>query len=327
MVDFERFEGDVFELQAGDDCAGVLTLDFAAAAAEHADEPAYVRAVREQACRLDPELAELGEDPDATANVAVATHQAWSCRHLMPRTRARRSPPAPPSRPVRLWLALMERRRAAWSVRQAELEWERERGDRVRRCGAPLEPRDHDLLTAKTWARSDALETVRVWEGALKRDPDTRRVLVLLGSTGVGKTFASVAWATCARRSAAGIYVRMRDLAAHWTAAFGHPDAAFVEWLNASMLVVDELGWEHTPATIHRGASILHELLEVRARPQFSTILISNRAQLTENGRAGFLEHYAGHRTAAENEPLLDRLRSRAIIVELAGPSMRKGQL
>jgi len=188
----------------------------------------------------------------------------------------------------------------------------REREERDRRhqarlllSDAPVPRPVLDAIIDGTLEATAALSVMRKWLEA-RRTKGSKPTLVLLGGAGCGKTTAAVyAMAQDPHRAT---YAKIRDVANLYRAGFGEDSARFEAMLRDGLLVVDELTTERD---VDLGRAALHEVIDERQAKGRSTVLIANRT------KAEFRERYDAR--------TIDRLREGAVVVELAGKSMRKG--
>jgi len=173
--------------------------------------------------------------------------------------------------------------------------------------GVPLKRELAVSVVDGTLTNTVALQAVRSWLDALA-DPKGKPTIMLLGGPGSGKTTAA-AWAITQRcHSGDTPYRKMRDVAAACRASWGDEAADWHRTVSAGFLVVDELTTERDA---DHGRAALHELIDERQPRMRPTILIANRTK--------------GEIAAHYDARTIDRLREGAVVVELAGKSMRKG--
>lgn len=273
------------------------------------DDADWRRAVRDAFSEAAPELRdELSDDPRAL--MIETWRQALGSG----------STPDFSSEAWERWKAFDERADGAWSAVCAERERERRRRerervriDRIRTLGAPLRPRDVEMLIRKELDDSAPLRAIQSWRRMLASSPHAPRFLLLLGAAGVGKTVASVDWLTRGPgRPNSAVYVRMRDLATSFAADYGEPSDEWYRAISAPLLVVDEMSCERSERHLIRGRDVAFEILDRRGTQEHATILISNE------DRAAFVARYA-----AGDARMAGRLRADAVAPELGGESLR----
>jgi chromosomal replication initiation ATPase DnaA len=113
-----------------------------------------------------------------------------------------------------------------------------------------------------------ALEVARDWLGDCV---DARPVLLLCGTTGVGKTVAA---ADAITRTEGARYVKAKRLVGLAAAQYGEERAAFVALCRSTLLVIDEIGLEKTEAGARES---LHEILDERVGKR--TMIIGNLSE------------------------------------------------
>ncbi len=167
--------------------------------------------------------------------------------------------------------------------------------ERLRSTGVPVE------VTTLAPEETDASRAVTEFLAG----PESLRFLVLSGARGRGKTYAA---AVAVWRNG-GRYVDAHDLVA--TGTYGDDAQDWADLARVKLLVIDELGAEHSNAAYEAN---LYALLDRRYRANRRTIAITNL------NAPAFRERYA----AAGLDRLLDRLRTGGRWVALEGPSLRR---
>lgn len=206
--------------------------------------------------------------------------------------------------PTEAELEQSERAREQARRQERHAAWAR----KVANCPVPLSTAARDALCARSWQESAPLNTVRAWLEAAGQ-PNARRVLVLLGRPGTGKTFAA-AYAYLAQRRNDAAYAKVRNVCQRFRASFGEEAADYERMLRAHLLIVDELGTERG-SDVEVAQAALHDIVDERQGRR--TILISNLS------KRQFLERY--------DERTIDRLRECGAMREFSGQSMRRGKL
>ncbi len=153
------------------------------------------------------------------------------------------------------------------------------------------------LVVRNEQASAPAIDHVKEWLGT------SIPMLALFGGRGVGKTVAAAF--LLARQ--AGSYVEADELVRLRTAGFGPDRERYERLLQASVLVVDELGLERNEE-IARLA--MHDVVNKRQRSRTRTLALGN------------LDHAAF--TARYDSRTHDRMREVAIIRGLVGGSRRR---
>jgi DNA replication protein DnaC len=181
---------------------------------------------------------------------------------------------------------------------------------------APLSAADRQALTDRTLDDTPALAIVRGWAAAASTERG-KRVLVLLGAPGAGKTIAACWLLSQHGRSR---YTKIRDLCRLFRADWGDDRKAYEALVNAPTLVVDELGTERDAML---ASAALQELIDERQKPGVLTLLVGN---LT---REEFLGGYSPETpSAGRYDPrTYDRLRAVGVLRQLSGLSLRRGSL
>lgn len=188
---------------------------------------------------------------------------------------------------------------------------------------------------------SDALQAVRGWLNSVEKG-SRRTTLILLGPTGVGKTFAAAAGLTervrvtyrHAQRSPWDYdvveparvvpdtppprYLRIRDVCRLHRSEWGDERKAWEAILEAHTVVVDEIGHEGDLGLATRA---LYELIDSRLAAR--TILIGNLS------KAQFVGGYTTATPGAGRYDgrMYDRLREMGALREIGGASLRRGSL
>jgi len=171
--------------------------------------------------------------------------------------------------------------------------------DRVAAWGRNVQVPERTLRASVDPKPTQALECAREWLAGEKL------WLVLLGSTGLGKSVAA-AWALrqCANAGVGVAWVQAAGLA---SMVGGFDNVARFERLqHVAVLCLDDLGLEHDSGF---GRSLLGELLQARHENQLRTILTTNLSGADFRARVG--------------ERVADRIRADCIAKELRGESMR----
>lgn len=199
--------------------------------------------------------------------------------------------------------AELQASQAAHDARQAERTMKRRR-ELLETSGLRLRPEAVAMLIrGKEW-ETETLAKVRAWVSTV-RHPDAKRLLVLLGSTGTGKTMAA-AWALL--KLGGGLGVKARKLPGLEMAHFGPQAEHYQRLVKGKLCVVDEIG----TMDAKKEASSLGELIDDRiGRP---TILIGNLPPKNED-KTGFLQRY--------HERFYSRLAEVGVVVDCTGPDLR----
>jgi DNA replication protein DnaC len=182
--------------------------------------------------------------------------------------------------------------------------------------GIPITPEMAERVVCTEHLRTEATRAAALWF----RDP-TRRILVLLGPMGVGKTVAaSLVAATYARQRQTVRYLREPKLV-KWVGGSTLAHETRVEELSeADLLIVDELGTTLSNQG-EKARDAMFALLDDRIGTETRTILMGNLTAkdpatgATRGSAAALAKAYGGR--------FVDRLREVGRIVELGGESMR----
>lgn len=152
-----------------------------------------------------------------------------------------------------------------------------------------------------------ALDWVRRWT-AYQRAPEQSRgprpILALVGEPGLGKTVAA-AWLVVHERAR---YIEADEVCRLASARWGAEAEAWQRVQRARVLVVDEVGTE-ADAGIARAA--YRELINKRQGERL-TLLLGNVSKADLRARL--------------DPRTVDRMRERAIVIEVKGESMRRGE-
>lgn len=170
-------------------------------------------------------------------------------------------------------------------------------------AGVLLPARDITAIATDAVKRTGALDAARQWCDPFRVGPitdDVRPWLFLIGSAGVGKSFAA-AWMIA--EAGRGRVIRASQLVAVMCPSYD--DESYGKIDTGDPGVLEDLGAEHDEK---RFASALGEYFETRLNTP--TIITSNLSAADLRNRY--------------DARLLDRVRDRAVVVELAGESMRR---
>jgi DNA replication protein DnaC len=192
---------------------------------------------------------------------------------------------------------------AQWADHDAKVAEQKRQDERVqagevgkvfRRTSAGFPERA--IVAAESAKATAAIEQIKTWK------PSERCVLVLSGSPGCGKTVAATHWALHNRHSA--VFVR----AATFAASSRYERAERNSWLQASALVLDDLGNEYADVK----GSLISDLDEL-----VDTYYGDNRPLLitTNLDRESFKARYG--------QRITDRLRESGKWFSIASESMR----
>lgn len=211
-------------------------------------------------------------------------------------------------RAMKAQLAAQEADAAEHGTTPELLEGERQRLNRRKArayalvgSGLLVKAADVDLIADSTFEVTPAIERVKSWA----ERPDARRILVLCGGLGIGKTFAAgVAIASAGGAMAVKsmeLGIRIRPFAADLAAGVVPLD------LKHSLIVLDDLGTEAD----HRERRWAEAFaLFVEHRQMFGRTLITTNLRRTQIRRR-------------YDSRIIDRLNACAHAVELAGESRR----
>lgn len=185
----------------------------------------------------------------------------------------------------------------------------------LKATGIPVRPEMVDAVLRTEHEHTDATRATSRWY----REP-SRRVLVLLGPMGIGKTVAAALVATVyAKRRETVRYLREPALV-KWSASSTLAHEARVEELHdADLLIVDELGTTLSGQG-EKARDAMFAMLDDRLAREARTILIGN---LCKPMPGGGMRGSAAALGKAYGARFVDRLREVGVIVELAGESMR----
>lgn len=201
----------------------------------------------------------------------------------------------------------------------------------IRAAGFPLGPGDIERIVSKQHRSTRALDVVQAWSEACAGNPAARRILVLLGPPGTGKTFAAATLGTgdawddrvygngWRGRWTAMRYVKVRDLCRLYRSEWGPEREAYEALLESPIVVVDELG---TGSDVELERRAVHDIVDER-QGTGKTLMIGNLS------RAEFLGGWS-ERTPNEGRydaRTYDRLRAVGALREVGGESLRKGRL
>lgn len=185
----------------------------------------------------------------------------------------------------------------------------------LKATGIPVRPEMVDPVLRGEHLHTDATRGTARWY----RDPN-RRVLALIGPTGVGKTVAAALVATVyAKRHERVRYLREPALV-KWSSSSTLTHEARVEELHeADLLIVDELGTTLSTQG-EKARDAMFAMLDDRLAREARTILIGNLCETLPSGKQRGSADALGK---AYGGRFMDRLREVGVIVELHGESMR----
>lgn len=214
---------------------------------------------------------------------------------------------AAPTRTDEEWAAVEEQRaREEMRQRQAEERLAREtRAARLRDSGVCLEAGDVPAVVADALEETRAVSVVSEWMGLVAKQ-EARRILILCGGVGIGKTVA----ASLAIAKWGGHCIRAPQLAQRidpWRsdADAGHELVA----LGAYFLLLDDLGRDPEVEATPRWREAFGRFVDERQMHGY-TIITSNLP------RSKFRERY--------DERTISRLNQCAKAVEMAGKDLRR---
>lgn len=179
----------------------------------------------------------------------------------------------------------------------------------------PVKPEMVERVLLAEHERTDATRAAAAW----LLDP-SRRVLVLLGPTGIGKTVASALVAVSyAKRHRTVRYQREPALMRMQSSTTLTEQARYTELLEADLLIVDELGMTLSSQG-ERARNAMFETLDARIGSEGRTILMGNLTKRLPDGReVGCVDALA----KAYGARMVDRLHDVGRVVPLGGESMR----
>lgn len=257
----------------------------------------------------------MAEHDDGPSQAFLAAQKRLAeTRRTAPRLVYSSGPSPVGQRVARTLAEVMERGRELAAsddeVRRYQLELERnERRNRIINSGIAdvLTPQVIDAVVMDRLQSTDSLEVVRQWR-VYQRTPGIERsvpICAVIGTMGLGKTVAA-AWLLSRE---GGRYIEAEELCKLHSAKWGEERALYQRVLSTGVLVVDELGTESD----HRVAmAALHDVVNKR-QGKTATLLLGN-LDIDE------LQRRYDART-------IDRLREASRVIEVAGESMRRGQL
>lgn len=203
---------------------------------------------------------------------------------------------------------------AAWvsDAEVAEYERDRERQrrfDRLWDSGVAdvLTPEMVEALVSDTLTMTEALAWTRKWlayQHAKTQPKGPRPMLALVGDMGRGKTVAA-AWLVL---HAGARYIEADEVCRIASAKFGPEVEEWRRLQRARALVIDEVGTEENPAQ----AAAAYRILLNRRQGERLTLLLGNITRADLKARL--------------DARTWDRMRERALVVELEGDSMRRGE-
>lgn len=195
----------------------------------------------------------------------------------------------------------------------------------------PLGPGDIQRIVDGKHKNTRALEVVQAWSKACSGNAAARRILVLLGPPGTGKTFAAASLGTgdawddhvygngWRGRWTSMAYVKVRDLCRLYRSEWGPEREAYEALLESPIVVVDELG---TGVDHELERRAVHDIVDER-QGTGKTLLIGNLS------RAEFLGGWSEKTPDAGryDARTYDRLRAVGALREVGGDSLRRGSL
>jgi DNA replication protein DnaC len=193
--------------------------------------------------------------------------------------------------------------------------------ERLRKAGVPEGCLTWSLATYK----SDLLKPTLAARGSewIAKPRDKRPDVVLFGPNGTGKSGLALAMLrACVERGETGLYTDAKVVWMRWNATFAHRDEDgetehdMLDIFSVfDVLVLDEL--TKTPTT-DKQQEFFRVLLDARQKNNRPTILVLNIPSDTEAAGVPDLM------TAAFGASVYDRLRERASMWSLSGPSQRR---